>query len=205
MTTLTRDDAISRIAELRLPKLDDEELYFALTENANIPDVDLPDDLRQQVERAKVKDLHDPRFIPLLIARQSERLREYTNRYLSECLEAETGESVVLTGAYTPLPAICPCCGAASLEEQGVWEICTVCWWEDDGQGDHNADDVLGGPNGGQSLTRARINYLTHGIFDPKRDDLRAYQVPRYAYAERRRFRMTADGKGVIEVPLDSA
>ncbi|MBT8476031.1 MAG: hypothetical protein KJO78_11215, partial [Alphaproteobacteria bacterium] len=94
MTKLTRDDAIARIAELRLPKLDDEELYCALTENANIPDVDLPDDLRRQVEMAKVEDLHDPRFAPLLLARQKEEFAEYSNRYLAECLAVETGDSV---------------------------------------------------------------------------------------------------------------
>ncbi|MBT8456106.1 MAG: hypothetical protein KJO15_08400 [Alphaproteobacteria bacterium] len=152
---------------------------------------------------AKVEDLHDPRFAPLLLARQKEEFAEYSNRYLAECLAVETGDSVSVIGDYTPLPATCPCCGAASLEGPGVWDICRVCWWEDDGQDDARADEVLGGPNGAASLTRARINYLTHGIFDLSREDLRALQVPRYAYAERRRFRLTEDGTGVVEVPLD--
>jgi hypothetical protein len=31
--------------------------------------------------------------------------------------------------------------------------------WEDDGQDDHDADEVRGGPNSSLSLTQARANY----------------------------------------------
>jgi hypothetical protein len=27
----------------------------------------------------------------------------------------------------------CPCCDCFTLEERRVWEICPVCYWEDDG------------------------------------------------------------------------
>jgi hypothetical protein len=37
--------------------------------------------------------------------------------------------------------------------------MCPVCWWEDDGQDDRDADEVRGGPNGVLSLTQARANY----------------------------------------------
>ena len=50
----------------------------------------------------------------------------------------------------------CPCCGEKTLSERGSFEICGVCAWEDDGQDDHDADVVRGGPNGGLSLTEAR-------------------------------------------------
>lgn len=26
----------------------------------------------------------------------------------------------------------CPCCGALSLDEERAWDICELCWWEDD-------------------------------------------------------------------------
>ena len=41
----------------------------------------------------------------------------------------------------------CPCCRARTLHERGSFECCPVCYWEDDGQGDHDADKVRGGPN----------------------------------------------------------
>lgn len=53
-------------------------------------------------------------------------------------------------------PYRCPCCQLVTLETSANFEICSECGWEDDGQDDHNADQVLGGPNGLQSLTQAR-------------------------------------------------
>jgi len=37
-----------------------------------------------------------------------------------------------------------------------------VRFWEDDGQDDHDADEVRGGPNGSLSLTQARANYVRY-------------------------------------------
>jgi hypothetical protein len=39
-----------------------------------------------------------------------------------------------------------------------------VCFWEDDGQDDVDADTVRGGPNGRLSLTMARENYKRIGV-----------------------------------------
>jgi hypothetical protein len=61
------------------------------------------------------------------------------------------------------LPLRCPCCGLKTLRERGGFEICPVCFWEDDGQDDENADEVLGGPNGEISLTQGRANYREFG------------------------------------------
>ena len=58
------------------------------------------------------------------------------------------------------LPLRCPCCGCRTLVKRGGFEICPVCFWEDDAQDDHDADVVRGGPNGALSLTQARANYL---------------------------------------------
>ncbi|MFI1742065.1 CPCC family cysteine-rich protein [Streptomyces sioyaensis] len=65
----------------------------------------------------------------------------------------------------------CPCCGFLTLERREFYEICPVCGWEDDGQGDHNADECIGGPNR-VSLTEARKNYAKFGAAE-ERDRLR--------------------------------
>jgi Cysteine-rich CPCC len=57
----------------------------------------------------------------------------------------------------------CPCCGHRTLDERGVEDICQVCYWEDDGQDDHDADEVRGGPNYELSLTQARQNFREFG------------------------------------------
>jgi hypothetical protein len=67
--------------------------------------------------------------------------------------------------AATPaaLPLRCPCCGCKTLAERAGYEICDVCFWEDDGQDDHDADVIRGGPNGRLSLSEARQNYQQFG------------------------------------------
>ena len=61
------------------------------------------------------------------------------------------------------LPLRCPCCGCKTLSERTAFEICQVCFWEDDGQDDSDADEHHGGPNGSLSLREARVNYLRFG------------------------------------------
>lgn len=60
---------------------------------------------------------------------------------------------------HRSLPLRCPCCFCKTLGERRGFEICEVCFWEDDGQDEHDADVVRGGPNGTLSLTWARANY----------------------------------------------
>ena len=60
-------------------------------------------------------------------------------------------------------PYACPCCGFLTLDARGEHEICQVCFWEDDGQDDHDATVVRGGPNKDLSLTRARNNFAAFG------------------------------------------
>jgi len=66
--------------------------------------------------------------------------------------------------------ATCPACGYPTIAERAVYEICSLCAWEDDGQDDaaHRPaegveqcapDEVVGGPNHDYSLTEARRNF----------------------------------------------
>lgn len=61
----------------------------------------------------------------------------------------------------------CPCCGSRTVGERAEYEICPVCFWEDDGQDDNDADVVRGGPNQELSLTAARENYKRFGAANP--------------------------------------
>ena len=64
----------------------------------------------------------------------------------------------------------CPCCGFLTLNDRppGTFAICPVCFWEDDGQDDHDADEVRGGPNYALSLTAARVNYESMGAAEER-------------------------------------
>jgi hypothetical protein len=65
-------------------------------------------------------------------------------------------------------PYPCPCCGHRTLAARAAFEICPVCYWEDDGQDDDHADEVWGGPNRELSLALARMNYARIGAADPR-------------------------------------
>ena len=62
----------------------------------------------------------------------------------------------------------CPCCHYKTLHARSAFETCPVCFWEDDGQDDHDANEVRGGPNGVLSLEDARTAFTLHGASDPK-------------------------------------
>ena len=75
----------------------------------------------------------------------------------------------------------CPCCGfPTSVEPPASWDICYICWWEDDGQDDAPGTPdrlasnlVLGGPNSTLSLDQARSNFVKYGwMFSPEMRDL---------------------------------
>ena len=54
----------------------------------------------------------------------------------------------------------CPACGYPTLSGRASYEICSLCWWEDDGHDDPNAHEPWGGPND-HSLDEARRHFET--------------------------------------------
>ena len=60
----------------------------------------------------------------------------------------------------------CPCCKFKTLCGRGHDEICPVCFWEDDGQDEHDAEEVRGGPNHDLSLRQAQINFRQYGAVE---------------------------------------
>jgi hypothetical protein len=75
----------------------------------------------------------------------------------------------------------CPCCKFKTLHGRSHYEICPVCFWEDDGQDEHDAEEVRGGPNHDLSLRQAQLNFKNFGaiyerfignVRDPRADEL---------------------------------
>lgn len=94
------------------------------------------------------------------------------------------------------LPLGCPCCGYDTVLDRGRYEICDICWWEDDGQDNDDADKVCGGPNSDLSLSQARKNFLLHGKSNPRRTDLKSESTE--GYNQLRTFTLDSEGR-VIE------
>ena len=62
----------------------------------------------------------------------------------------------------------CPCCGYKTLTSPESMDLCPVCWWEDDGQEDPDADDVRRTVNGDLSLKEARAFFQSCGASHPR-------------------------------------
>lgn len=62
----------------------------------------------------------------------------------------------------------CPCCGYKTLDEAppGTYEICPVCYWEDDAVQFKNPD-FAGGANQ-VSLRQAQQNYIRFGASEKR-------------------------------------
>lgn len=71
----------------------------------------------------------------------------------------------------------CPCCDYFTLGARGAFEVCPVCYWEDDGS-DMESLDVVSGPNH-ITLRAARSNFERLGAADDA-------SVPLVATAEER-------------------
>jgi hypothetical protein len=64
--------------------------------------------------------------------------------------------------------ATCPCCYYVTLEERNNYEICSVCYWEDEGEKWDQKLDLESGANHGITLREARRNFNEFGASDRK-------------------------------------
>jgi hypothetical protein len=69
-------------------------------------------------------------------------------------------ESNSTVSSKTTEPFRCPCCHCRALDERGSYDICPICFLEDDGQGGPNVKVARGDPNGVRGLAKVRLNYL---------------------------------------------
>ena len=67
---------------------------------------------------------------------------------------------------------LCPCCFMPTLDERAIYDICPICFWEDDGQDSDDANIVRGGPNSDYSLEEARKNFERHRTMYRETDKL---------------------------------
>lgn len=65
----------------------------------------------------------------------------------------------------------CPCCKYLTFEEEpsGSFEICPVCFWEDDNI--QNNDPSYDGGANGISLNKARMNFAKYGAIKKEFSD----------------------------------
>ncbi len=195
-----REEAINKLAKIKLKILTTEEraeqLETMMGENWEVDPEwrNLPLGIRREFESENLIEHPDSkRYDEVLLVWLRDELRSVTNEHLMRDIGCESieGEPVKFEA--------CPCCGRRTIEERGHYDICRICWWEDDGQDNSDADIIMGGPNYEISLTQGRYNFLIHGIYDPKREDLIKLQEEKGKYVLEREFKIAEDGF-IIEI-----
>jgi hypothetical protein len=60
------------------------------------------------------------------------KLKGYSNQYLKQYVSALYGKPITIIGDEDILHA-CPCCHYLTLTHQRQYDVCPLCYWEDDG------------------------------------------------------------------------
>ena len=140
----------------------------------------LPDALKAMLAKADEPD--DPMrtlYDPLLDVALRRSFVGVTNSYLERRL-AQLGTPARVEGVAEEL-APCPCCRFRTLQARGGYEICRVCFWEDDGSNDI---DRVSAPNH-MSLREAREAFARLGaITEGAREHVLPDGKERYARHE---------------------
>ena len=195
---MKRQDAINELVNRKLSQLTSEERkeqleIMTLEGWSDAPSWSkLPKHIQQEFEDGELSQ--DPKskvYDDVLRIWLSTELQGVSNNFLA----GELGVSKIF-GNPAKLEA-CPCCGSRTLGERAAYEICRVCWWEDDGQDNNQADIIMGGPNKNISLTLGRYNFIKFGLFNPNRKDLMKLREPKEKYEEGRIFEL--EGNNIIE------
>lgn len=92
---------------------------------------------------------------------------EYDNEYWTDDDEDDLNTLIVreITGGFRiAIKCACPCCGYKTLSESGNYDLCPICYWEDD-PSQYEDPDLEGGPNS-PSLRQAQLNFIRYGACD---------------------------------------
>jgi hypothetical protein len=128
--------------------IDEQDPAFAL----------LPASLQQTLLRTDWPvDPGNQEFDALLRIAIRASYRGVLNAYLTSQIAA-LGHAEAVFGEAEVMQR-CPCCGYHSLFERNAYEICGVCFWEDDGTSEL---DAISGPNH-MTLSEARENCSAYG------------------------------------------
>jgi hypothetical protein len=173
---MTRDQAIEQLARDDLRHLSSDQrgrllLDWWTLDRADGGYAELPEVVRRELERGdEPGDPEDSRYDGLLLLALERSYAGTVNGYLEARL-AGIGQAVRVEGPVEPRNE-CPCCGWLTLSRRGEYEICPVCFWEDDSQEDDarkaDADEALDRLSSVNHLTlrEARRNFLTIGAVD---------------------------------------
>ena len=168
-SSVERSQAIAKLVRREIAELSPERAAELLLEFWGLDDLvegetALPEALRAQLRELESPPSFDQEIpLPLIELGLRSQYLGVRNEYLERRLLSDTGCSFAVVGDLEPMWH-CPCCGYRCLRERGEYEVCSVCFWEDDGS------DALGGysaPNR-MHLAEAIRNFEELGCVDAR-------------------------------------
>ena len=138
MDVISREQAIRLLADSRVKTLTSAEResiildWWGLDDQTKAYD-ELSDSLKSRMRRSDAPEPSmDPAFDPLLSIGMRAKYRGARNSYLSRKVSELLRVQTEVTGEPEKLLS-CACCRYETLEQKGDYDICPVCFWEDDG------------------------------------------------------------------------
>lgn len=168
---MNRDEAKEIIARSKLNSLTNDEVVETLSEYWFYDDVE---EVKADIEAGQFPNLSEEAisilvstdspedadrklFEPMLVDLMMFRLAFFTNEYLESKLNG-LGKNDQVQGDVEEA-GVCPCCHYFSIApgEDGLWDICPVCFWENGGDGPNHI-----------SLAEAQVNFEAFGAIDER-------------------------------------
>lgn len=171
---MTRQEAKHKLALARLPLLDEEDregllIEWTVYEPESGELSDLPADLQKELQVGlEIDDAANPRFNPLILLAIRQELRGIRNEYIAAELQSLDIQVDSVEGEVELLEA-CPCCRYRTFLHRQMFEICPVCFWEDD---ETEGLDTVSSANE-MTLRDAQANYARIGVVDASIIDFR--------------------------------
>lgn len=142
---MNREEAIIIIAKNQIKNLTKDERDDFLSDWWVIEEFDLdlqnlpeslkkevPNDIKEEIKKnTKYDDPDNIKYNPIIILGIYYEFRGVKNQYLANEIFKITKEKVTIEGDVEVLEK-CPCCDYFTLDEKCDWDICKVCFWEDD-------------------------------------------------------------------------
>lgn len=138
---IDRKEAVVLSSYLQMLNLDDEKYHYLL-ESAMA-------EIEKSVIKVSQKNKYLRKYIELMFSR-------YCNEYLDIFLKRHLNKEFTVEGSEMVLYK-CPCCEYKTLSRRSEYEICLVCFWEDDG----DRDDTSYSSVNKMTLGEAKNNFST--------------------------------------------
>lgn len=170
MMEITRAEALRHVAATAVSNLSEADRRALLEEWWGVDwsateQESFPEELRNEIASCSEPRgaVLDDRYVPLLVLAFVHGLYGVKNSWLEQEI-GQTRDGAVKVVGSPELAEPCRCCGYRTIRERGNYEICPVCFWEDDGA---EVADRVSGVNR-MTLEEGRHNFATFGACAPE-------------------------------------